>query len=116
VGAFGSAYQGVGIPLWPEHVKLLERAKLERDGVEGAIFTTEGSCRQQVISFYRDLLLRRGWRELSSGEELAAKAGLKAEGLYAFAGEGGTFFLGYDDKDASSQVHFVTMHLSRRSD
>lgn len=101
------------VPLWPEHIVLLEQTRLDREGVEGAIFTTESSRRQSVVDYYRALLRGRGWHELKSGEEVAAKAGLKAEGLYAFAGDGGTFFLGYDT-DAST-VHFVTMHLPRRS-
>jgi hypothetical protein len=93
---------------------LLERTQLGRSGVEGAIFTVEGSKRQEVVNYYRGLLSRKGWHELSSGEKEAAKAGLSAEGIHAFAGDGGTFFLGYN-ADAST-VHFVTMHLPRRSD
>lgn len=109
----GKVEDGI-LPLWPAHVTLLERQQLSRSGIAGAIFTVEGSKRQEVVDYYRNLLLRNGWHELSSGEKEAAKVGLSAEGLYAFAGDDGMFFFGYDTD--ASQVHFVTMHLPRRSD
>jgi hypothetical protein len=102
------------VPLWPADITLLERAQIERPGVEGAIFTVEGSKRQEVVDYYRSLLFRNGWHALRSGEKEAEKLGLSAEGVYAFVGEGGTFFLGYNTDAAT--VHFVTMRLPRRSD
>lgn len=102
-----------GLPFWPGHVTLLQRQRLSRTGVDGAIFTVDGSKRQEVVDYYRRLLLCRGWHEMSSGEKNAAEVGLSAEGLHAFVCDGGMFFLGYN-ADAS-QVHFVTMHLPRRS-